>query len=221
MFSLYLDPISTTCRPLLLLMHRDNIDITIKPISLFSGDHLKPEFTAINPNRAVPVLQQGDFILTESSVILRYIADQTGSPAYPRDTRVRARIDQWLDWFNTLFMLDYVYGLVYSRVLPGFNLTETAQADRLSWHHARVIGRLAVLNDALAVGPYLLGQQLTIADYFGACLTTTGEFIQVDLTPYPNIGRWLTAMKTLPGWRETQGPFNTWVETYRSQIAAA
>ena len=57
-----------------------------------TGEHMKPAYAAINPNRLVPVLEDGDFRLTESSAILKYLADKIDSPAYPKDLQeARAR----------------------------------------------------------------------------------------------------------------------------------
>jgi len=53
------------------------------------------------------------------------------------------------------------------------------------------------------IGPrnrYVCGDEITIADYFGACLVTTGELIGCDLGAYPNVCRWLANMKGLRSW---------------------
>lgn len=197
------------------------MNLHIHNIDLFSGEHLAPEYNEINPNHTVPALKDGGFILTESVSILRFLADRGKFTIYPRDIQERIRVDQWLDWFNTLFMLDFVYGLVYARVLPWHRLTEAAQAERLNWHEHRARKHLSVLNNALAEGPYVLGSRLTIADYYGVCLATTGEFIDFDFSSYPHVGRWIAALKALPAWDATQGPFYAWVEAYRAQTATA
>ena len=49
----------------------------------------------------VPALEDGDFRLTESSAILKYLADKVGSAAYPKDLKQRARVNERMDWFNT------------------------------------------------------------------------------------------------------------------------
>ena len=66
----------------------------------------------------MPVLEDGDFRLTESSAILKYLADKTRSPAYPADLRQRARINERMDWFNTGFYRDFSYGFVYPQIFP-------------------------------------------------------------------------------------------------------
>ena len=88
---LYFHPASTTSRMIVLFASNQGIDLDYKVVDLFTGEHLKPEFAKINPNCLVPVLEDGDFRLTESSAILKYLADKVGSPAYPKDLKARAR----------------------------------------------------------------------------------------------------------------------------------
>ena len=78
---------------------------------------------------------------------------------------------------------------------------------------------LKVLNDHW-LGPnkpYLCGEQITIADYFGAGIVTLGEIIGVDFTPYPNVKRWLDRMKTLPNWDKVNEAFNGLREAVKGQ----
>jgi glutathione S-transferase len=49
-----------------------------------TGEHLKEAYSTINPSRAVPVLEEGDFRLSESSAILKYLADKIDSPPIQR-----------------------------------------------------------------------------------------------------------------------------------------
>lgn len=58
-----------------------------------------PEFLALNPNAMIPVIQDGDFMLWESNTIIRYLASSyNGTKLYPTEAKVRARVDQWIDW---------------------------------------------------------------------------------------------------------------------------
>ena len=91
---LYYHPISTTCRPIMLFAAEAGIALDYEFVDLFTGAHYKPEYEAINPSKQVPVLEDGDLVLTESSAILKYVADKVGSPAYPKDLKARARVNE-------------------------------------------------------------------------------------------------------------------------------
>src|SRR5437899_10454100 len=81
---LYYHPVSTTSRPVWLFIAENGIDCELRVVDLMKGEHYQPEYVAINPNRLVPVLEDGDFRLTESSAILKYLAEKTGSSTYPK-----------------------------------------------------------------------------------------------------------------------------------------
>ena len=98
---LYYHPVSTTSRPVMLLAADENIALDYELVDLFTGAHQQPAFGAINPSRQVPVLEDDGFRMSESSAILKYLADKAGSAAYPRDLQRRARINECMDWFNT------------------------------------------------------------------------------------------------------------------------
>jgi len=208
---LYYHPVSTTSRPILFFA-ADNSDLSLdlQIVDLFTGEHLQPAYAAINPNKLVPVLEDGDFRLTESSSILKYLADKIGTPAYPKDLRQRARVNERMDWFNTGFYRDFAYGLVYPQIFPNNKRAdEKVQAAIIAWGRDRTREWLAVLEQHM-IGPkngYVCGDSLTIADYFGAAMVTAGEVIHLDYSAYPNIRRWLANMKARPGWQKANEGF--------------
>lgn len=66
-----------------------------KRLSFSDGDHLKPEFVALNPRHKVPVIEDDGFVLYESVAILEYLDERysgKGGALYPGDARQRARI---------------------------------------------------------------------------------------------------------------------------------
>src|SRR6185369_14696137 len=103
---LYYHPVSTTSRPIVLFAAESSVPLDYQVVDLFSGEQYKPEYSAVNPSHQVPVLEDGDFRLTESSAILKYLAEKTRSPAYPSDLRKRARVNERMDWLNTGFYRD-------------------------------------------------------------------------------------------------------------------
>ena len=217
---LYYHPVSTACRPIMLLAAESGLALEFKLVDLFTGEHLREPYAAINPNRQVPMLEDGDFRLTESSAILKYLAEKTGSPAYPSELRRRARVNEMMDWFNTGLYRDFGYGLVYPQVLPNHKRPDDkVQAATIDWTKDKARGWLKILDDNL-IGPgnpWLCGGEITIADYFGAPILTLGEVIRLDYSPYPNVTRWLANMKARPAWaRVNEGFYAHFVAPFKN-----
>ena len=110
----------------------------------------------------VPTLVEGDFVLWESNVILRYLASAhaQGERFWPHDGQARARIDQWMDWQQTTLgapMTTCFWGLV--RTAPG-------QRDMAAIGKAAArLGELyGLLDRRLARHEYVAGDALTLAD---------------------------------------------------------
>ncbi len=209
---LYFHPASTTCRPIMLLAAAERIDLEYQSVDLFAGENLKPDFLAINPNGAVPLLEDGDFRLAESSAILKYLAEKVHAATYPADLRLRARVNERMDWFNTGLYRDLGYGLVYPQVIETYRKgDEQAHRAHLAWSRAKAKHWLETL-DRHHLGPthnFVCGAELTLADFMGACYVTLGDVIRLDYSAYPNITRWLANMKALPYWDKTNETFYT------------
>jgi glutathione S-transferase len=60
-----------------------------------------PDYLALNPNGQVPMLQDGDFALWESNVIVRYLCKRASSPLYPADLQQQFDAERWMDWQQT------------------------------------------------------------------------------------------------------------------------
>jgi glutathione S-transferase len=202
---IYHHPASTTSRPVILFAAENGIKAELQLVDLFTGEHFKQPFEAINPNHLVPVLEDDGFRLTESSAILKYLADKIQSPAYPKDLRQRARVNERMDWINTQLCRDLAYGFVYPQIFPTHKRPSAeVQAATLAWGRERAVGWMKVLDEHL-IGPknaYLCGNQMTIADYFGASFVALGELIRGDYADYPNVERWLGNMKRLKNWKQ-------------------
>jgi glutathione S-transferase len=200
---LYYHPASTTSRPIMLFAAENNIPLEMQVVDLFTGEHYKPPYEAINPNRLVPVLEDGNFRLTESSAILKYLAEKINSPLYPKDLQQRARVNERMDWVNTQLCRDLAYGFIYPQIFPHHKRTsDEAQSTTLQWGKERAQGWLKVLNDHVLTGDnYMCGSTMTLADYFAASFVALAELTGSDLTQFPNVKRWLGRMKGLKNWK--------------------
>ncbi len=215
---LYYHPISTTSRPVMLFAADNGLDLEFKLVDLFSGEHQQAPYAEINPNRQVPLLEDGHFRLTESSAILKYLAEKTHSSSYSRDVQQRARINAVMDWFNTGLYRDLGYCFIYPQWLPEYRRTdEKEQSNLLAWGRERGKNWLKILDQDL-IGParsYVCGEQISIADYLGAGMITLGEMIHLDYAAYPNVRRWLATLKAGPNWQTVHGTFNAMVDSMK------
>ena len=73
------------------------LGVDFEPISvnLFAGEASRPEFLKLNPAAKIPVLVDGDLVLTESAAILLYLGEKYRR-FLPTDTRGRAEVNRWL-----------------------------------------------------------------------------------------------------------------------------
>ena len=201
----YCHPASTTSRPVMLFVLENGIKADFQVVDLFTGEHYKPPYTEINPNRLVPVLEDGNFRLTESSAILKYLADQIDSPAYPKDLQKRARVNERMDWINTQICRDFAYGFVYPQIFPMHKRqSDEAQQATLAWGKERAQGWLKILDEHIlgTKNAYLCGDQITIADYFGVSFVALAEVLRSDMSAYPNVEKWVGRMKGLKSWKQ-------------------
>jgi glutathione S-transferase len=207
---LYFHPISTTSRPVALFAADQGIELEYQVVDLFAGEQTQPAYSAINPNQAVPVLQDGDFHLTESSAILKYLADKVGSSAYPANLRQRARINERMDWFNTTLSREFAYGFVYPQVFPNHKRPGDAQRQLLAWGREKATHWFKVLDENwLGTNRYVCGNDISLADYLGIAHVTLGETAHVDFSRWPNISRWIARMKHRPTWAKVNEAFYT------------
>jgi len=221
---LYYHPISTTSRTIMLFAAESGIPLEMQVVDLFTGEHMKPPYSSLNPNRLIPTLEDGDFVLTENSAILKYLAEKTGSPAYPKDLKQRARVNERMDWVNTQLCTDLVYGLVYPQIFDSHKRrSEEAQVATLERGKERAQTWLTVLNDNI-LGPgnnYLCGDAITIADYHAVSYVALAEVIGSDLAAYPNVRAWLGRMKALKSWPQVWSVIDGYAATLKAKQMVA
>ncbi len=202
---LHFHPVSTASRPVVMFMADANISYEPVVIDIMAGAHTKPPFITMNPSGLLPVLEDGDFVLTESSAILKYLADKVDSPAYPKDLKKRAKVNEVMDWFNTQLYREWAYHLAYPQLFPHHvRQPEAAQTATLEWGKTQCARWLGVLDkNILGDKKYVCGDEITIADYFGAQILSVAVLIGQSFKSYPNVERWMNAMRERASWKKT------------------
>jgi glutathione S-transferase len=117
---------------------------------------------AQNPNRLVPVIRDGDFVLWESNSICRYLARKAPHAAlYPDDAQSRALVEQWMDWqateLNSAWRYSF-YGVV--RKSPAHQEPKQIAKSVDAWN-----GCMRLLDTHFAAGgQFITGEFFTLAD---------------------------------------------------------
>jgi glutathione S-transferase len=117
---------------------------------------------ARNPNAMVPVIQDGEFVLWESNAICRYLAGkQPRSTLLPEDPRLRAQVEQWMDWQATELNNAWRYAfLALVRKHPDYTQAKDIADSLMSWHR-----HMKMLDDHFAHGgQFITGEFFTLAD---------------------------------------------------------
>jgi glutathione S-transferase len=126
----------------------------------------EPEFQALNPKGLVPVLVDGDFTLTESNAILRYLGAKSGDnpvvwSLYPAEAKARARIEEWMDFQSSELNFAWRYAFTaLVRKNPEFNDPNEIEASRHAWN--RMMGIVAAQLER--TGGHIAGEGFTLAD---------------------------------------------------------
>lgn len=98
MLILYHHDISPPSRAALMVIRNLGLEVEIRVVDLFKMEHHSEEFLKVNPLHQLPVLVDGDLVITESRAIAAYLVNSKapGNSLYPTDPAVRALVDSRL-----------------------------------------------------------------------------------------------------------------------------
>lgn len=153
------------------------------------------DYLAKNPNRLVPMIEDGKVALWESNTILRYMAAEYGGERwFPRDPIDRAIADRWMDW---------QFGYADAQRTPFLSFARTSRED---WDHAAIAAgmsecarHLAVLEEYLSETPWLSGGQFGIGDIPMGVYAYTWFSLPFDKPEFPAVAEWYARIRERPG----------------------
>ncbi|XP_037786119.1 glutathione S-transferase 1-1-like isoform X2 [Penaeus monodon] len=198
---LYYMPLSAPCRSVMLTAKAVGIELNLKLLNLPAGEHMKPEFVAINPQHCIPTLVDGNLKLWESRAICTYLIAKYAEDdsLYPSDPKTRALVDRLLYFdMGTLYHRfgEYVYPVMFY----GQEKLEPAKLEKL--HEA-----LGWLDGFLAGHDWAAGNNITVADFVLVASVSSFEVCGIDLSKHRNVTTWLARCKAgLRGYDEANAP---------------
>nr|AHC08049.1 epsilon glutathione S-transferase [Locusta migratoria] len=211
--TLYHFPASPPSRIALAAAKVVGVDVDVKIVNLFAGEHLKEEFVKINPQHTVPTIDDNGFILWDSHAIATYFVSQYGKDdsLYPKEAKQKALVDQRL-FFEAGTMSSRMRDIVY----PVLFLGKTSVEDSVKASAYEAIG---FLEKFLEPSGWVAGDHLTIADVACAVTATSMQAMGLDFSGYPNTQDWMERCKKIPGFQEANEEGVTlFGEKVRSQL---
>jgi glutathione S-transferase len=162
-------------------------------VDFFHGETRTQEYRSINEMGEVPVLEHNGRRLSQSGVILDYLA-QTFGRFGGENEDTRREILRWL-LFDNHKLTSYIATLRYLLLFA-----KTGETPVTEFLRGRVKSALTIANQHLAARAFVLGETPTIADISMCGYLFWPDEFGVSWTDYPGIGRWLEAIAALPGW---------------------
>lgn len=162
-------------------------------IDLTKGEHKKPDYLAINALGKVPALSDGDFTLSESGAIMRYIARREKSDLLPSDPKAQARVEQWMDYIfhHVRTPFSHVqFGRMFAKLF-GQEPNEAAIQNGIS----NLKQNLPAVDAQLAAHPYLCGADLSLADIALVASLDPSEAVNLELGNFKNLTSFLKTQR--------------------------
>jgi glutathione S-transferase len=176
-------PLSVHTRKVQLALRAKGLDHDLNVVIPIMPDTLPANWNQLSPTGLIPVLEDGDFSLPDSSAILHYLdAKHPAKPMIPVDPKNRGRA-LWIEAYLGAFFREVMHPLFHQRVVAPMRggKPDTAFTDRVLYE---VAPKYLAYLDGMAGGDWLVGDEFSIADiavganlvlfhYLGETVSTT------------------------------------------------
>jgi glutathione S-transferase len=157
-----------------------------------------PQYLAKNPNAMVPVLEDGDLVLWESNVIVRYVcAKHAPGTLYPTALAERFDAERWMDWQQTTLNPAGRDAFLQLVRVPAAQ----RDATRIDASVTATEPLLDLLEQTLQQRRWLAGAQLTMADIPVACELHRWWGLPLPRPQRPALAHWYQSILALPAAR--------------------
>lgn len=188
-------PLSGHAHRVVLFASLAGINHEVLNVDLANGAHKSPEYLAKNPAGQVPMIEDGDVVISDSNAILVYLARKYAPSYIPNGPVAEAEVQKFL----TLAAGELAFGPAAARLINVFK----APLD-VDFTHATAAKVLGKLEAHLEGRNFLVGEAPTIADVAIYSYTAHAPEGDVSLEAYPNVRRLLANIEALNGFVSMQ-----------------
>lgn len=178
------------------MLEECGLPYTLHKVDLAKGEHKTPEFLAMNPQGAIPVLVEEEGgkknALPQSGAILLHLAEKTGK-FMPKDSAQRAQTLRWM--MTALTDAQPASSLIF---LASAGALPDKSANNTQFLENRFLNFMRLFDQQLAGSPYLAGSEPTVAD-LALIPAVAGRQELIDKTPgLEHLKKWAATMKARP-----------------------
>lgn len=163
-------------------------------VNILAGEAHQPDFLRLNPAGKLPVLVDGDFVLTESAAIVMYLAEKYGGKGLmPADLKERAQAYRW-----SLFAVTELEQPLWRMAKHTFLYPEEKRLpEDIALAKEEFLAMAAVLEQHMKGREFIVGDRISIADCVTAYVLDWGNENGL-LDDFPNLRAYLERMYARP-----------------------
>ena len=169
-------------------------DFEFVPVNLRAGEHRHPDFLRLNPAGKVPVLVDGDIVLTESAAIVMYLADKYRDKGLlPANLKDRAEANRWI-----MFAVTELEQPLWRIARHTFLYPEARRLpDDIVLAREEFVTMAAILDRHMEGREFIVGDRLTIADCVTAYVVDWANEVHL-IDDCPQLRAYLARMYARP-----------------------
>lgn len=167
-----------------------------KRVTIGEGEHLLPDYLALNPHGRVPALTEGEFVLTESPAILAWLGQRFPNAGLLdlQDMERLGRTLELLSFFSSSVHVAFAQVWRATRFAAG----DSAREEVIAAGRIALDGYFAELEELASDGGWVVGGRYSIADPYLLVFYRWGGRIGVDMGAFPGWSRHKDAMLARP-----------------------
>ncbi|WP_233872605.1 glutathione S-transferase family protein [Paraburkholderia adhaesiva] len=160
----------------------------------------REKFLKLNPNQRVPILVDGETTLWEADAIACRLSCLAGSDFWPTGSTMPDLI-RWISWgyWNFVRACDMVH---FERVTKQRYGLGPIRREVVDEGLSEFASSAAILEQHLAERDWLVGDEVTYADFRVACVLPFAEPAGLPLADFPRVEAWHARLMEIPAWRD-------------------
>lgn len=188
MLKIYGADLSTPANKVRFVANYIGVEYEYIRVKIREGENRKEDFLKINPIGKIPAIDDDGFCLFESNAIARYLCVKHKSALYPEDFKMRALVEQWID-FSTMHIAMAMNRVIFNKVFAqfaGVEKDERSLQDGLNFLHRF----LPAVEKQLSKNKFLTGENISLADIVLLSALDPAEIVTYDLSAHVNLVKW-------------------------------